>query len=316
MGGGSSKAVEVEPVMVPTISKHGVTLALLKRLEKLAIEHDWITTSDVVNGFIKPETEATHLAKIAQLKAKESALVKEKQGKGKQPAVAEVVVDISDCSIEGLMNDSHKDVPHPTINLTYSQCFTDTASVFVSHSRDQPFSVLVSTLESFAVQQEARKPDKPWSFWLNFLVTNEWEDKAAYPIEWYTDAYPSLIAQIGYTVVAVSPGNRPAALSDLWCLYEIYMSLKPATTASTTATTEGTATAPDAGAGTSAGAGTGAGAGVSGSGGPKSGKLFFHLCPSEREVFVNSLESDFAGLLAGWGEVDLRVGRPEEEGGR
>ena len=312
MGGGASTALVVEPIAIPTISKQGVTLALLKRLEQLSIDHNWTTTSAVINGFVLPATEAMRVARIAQIKAAEAAKVKEKQGgnKGKQTAVVEVV-EMSCCSIEGMMKDHHTNAPHPTINLTYTQCFTPTATVFVSHSRDQPFATLVSTLESFVAEQEAKKPGRLWSFWIDFLVSDERENKATYPIEWYTDAFPSHIATIGRTLVVVSPGHKPAVLTNLGCLYEMFMSLKPPITlipptAAATATATATATAASASA--SAGSTRTAGSG-------KACKLYFQLCSAEREAFVRALEEDFAGLLGGWGEVDMRNGLAAEGAG-
>lgn len=289
MGSGSTKALDVEPIVGPTVSKQGVTLGLLKRLEQMAIEHEWVTTSAVVDGLIKPAIEAIHQEKLTQIKALESAPVKERQGlsKGKQPAVIEVV-DITCCSIEGMMKTNHSEIPHPIIALTYSQCFTPTATVFVSHCRDQPFSVLVSTLESFVAEKKAKKPGKVWSFWIDFLVSNEWENKGEYPIKWYTDVYPAHIAEIGCTVVVVSPGNKPVAFRNMWCLYEIVMSLKHFKSTSLTSATDTAGTADAAGKGSS--------------------KVYFHMCAAEREAFVATLEEDFVALLSGWSDVDLRTG--------
>ena len=292
MGGGASKPPEIEPIVVPILSKQGVTLALLKQLEQLSIEHHWTTTSAVINGFVIPATEAMHQAKLDQIKAAAAAKVKEKQGgnKGKHLAVAEVV-EMSPCSIEGMMKDYHTNTPHPSLNLTYNQCFATAPTatmVFVSYCRDQPFTVLVSSIESFVTQQNAQKPGKTWSFWIDFLLADERENKATYPIEWYTDTYPSHLAGIGRTLVVVSPGHQPTALSNLKCLYEIFMSLKPPPVAA---------------------ANGDAGVGAVGSG--KASKLYFQLCPSERQVFVNALENDFAGLLRGWSEVDMRGAQSE-----
>lgn len=301
MGGGASKPPEIEPIVVPILSKQGVTLALLKQLEQLSIQHHWTTTAAVINGFVIPATETMYQAKLDQIKAAAAAKAKEKQGgnKGKHLAVAEVV-EMSPCSIEGLMKDYHTDTPHPTLNLTYNQCFATAPTatlVFVSHCRDQPFTVLVSSLESFVNQQHAQKPGKLLSFWIDFLAIDERENKATYPIEWYTDTFPSHLAAIGRTVVVVSPGHQPTALSNLKCLYEMLMSLKPPP-------------GPAVGGmnGDVGGGATGTG---NGSGSGKACKLYFPLCPTEREVFVDALENDFAGLLKGWSEVDMRGAQSE-----
>ena len=221
MGSGSSKAFkqQEDEVVVPDIPKSGVTLAFLHRVRELQSEHGWPeSTAEVVNYFVKPATEALRV------------LINEASKKGPATPKKGEVVEIGELfvgsSLAQVMKRSYSDTAHPSLQMTYSQCYGETATVFVSHAWNSPFSELVAALDCFVAEQQ--QLDNTWLFWIDAFVADQWATVplSQYPIEWYTDVFPAFVALIGRTVMVMSPGATPVALTRSWCLWEAICTLK------------------------------------------------------------------------------------------
>ena len=215
MGSGSSKTFKKyeDEVVVPDIPQAGVTLSFLHRLLELSLERGWPdSTADVVNSFVKPESEALRILINEASKNAVQSPVKTK--KGEVEVVAEVFVGGS--SFAQVMKRNHSDTVHPSLQLTYSQCFGEKATVFVTHAWNSPFSELVAALDGFVTEQQQQKPqqsltssgkdtdkDSTCLFWIDAFVIDQWATvpPAQYPIEWYTDVFPAFVAQFGRTVM-------------------------------------------------------------------------------------------------------------------
>lgn len=219
MGSGSSKAFKNndEEVLVPDIPKAGVTLSFLHRLLELSVERGWPdSTAGVVNSFIKPESEALRILINETLKkTADQSPVKKK--KGEMEMVTEVIVGGS--SFAQVMKRNHNEIIHPTLQMTYSQCFGEKATVFVIHAWNSSFSELVAALDCFVTEQQQQKSQQPltrsgkdtdndisYLFWIDAFVIDQWATvpPAQYPIEWYTDVFPAFLAQFVRTVMVRS----------------------------------------------------------------------------------------------------------------
>ena len=207
MGSASSKAFkqhEDEP-KIPDLPKYGVTMALLHRIRDLQNEKGWPdNTAEIVNNFVKPETEALRVL-INEASKKEPI----KQKKGEVAIVTEVFVD---SSLASVMKRNHCDTVHPSLQMTYSQCYGEKATVFVSHVWNSSFSELVAALDNFVVEQQQdndKETDKDsLLFWIDAFVVDQWAavPPAQYPIEWYTDVFPAFVAEMGRTVMVRRSG--------------------------------------------------------------------------------------------------------------
>ena len=263
MGSGSSKAFkpQEDEIIAPDIPKNGVTLTFLHRLRDLQVERGWPeSTADVVNYFVKPETEALRV--LINESSKNEAI---KLKKGEVHVVGgEVFVG---SSLAQVMKRNCSDTVHPSLQMSYTQCYGEKATVFVSHVWNSPFSELVAALDSFVAEQQQQQPqqqltssgkdtdkDNTWLFWIDAFVIDQWATvpSAQYPIEWYTDVFPAFVGLIGRTVMVrvvyprfqthvlshltvlllplpcqiMGPGPAPAALTRSWCLWEAVCTLK------------------------------------------------------------------------------------------
>ena len=199
---------------LPPFPTLGVTLVLLQRLKQLYQDKGW-TTTQLSDSFIKPET--------APLQS----------------------------SFDVFMKTNHSVIPHPTIGLTYSQCYASDANIFVSHAWKYEYAELVDAIELFSEENMLSSGEK-WSFWIDLFVNDQW-NAPNLPYEWWSGDIPfslilhppsihisftlnitpfnvgtfsSAIGEIGHTMLVLSPWDGPIPLTRAWCLWEILCTIK------------------------------------------------------------------------------------------
>lgn len=92
------------------------------------------------------------------------------------------------------------------------------ATVFISHAWQCSFVDLLNGL--FTLGRES--PHE--YFWLDILMVDQ-NEADQLPQYYWTDTLANAIADIGRTVVVLSPWNNPAPITRAWCLFEIYSTI-------------------------------------------------------------------------------------------
>lgn len=184
---------------LPPFPKKGVKIELLRKIRELS-EPTW-TTTDVSDKLVKPWTD--------ELK----------------------------CSFAEMMEKKHSVLPHPDLGMTYDECFTSNARVFVSHAWRYEFSCLVEAVETFFIDelvvtgenagclQSHRLTAVNTSLWIDLFVNDQW-NAPSLPYEWWSGTFLSAIGEIGHTMLVLSPWNDPIPLTRAWCLWEILCTIR------------------------------------------------------------------------------------------
>ena len=117
------------------------------------------------------------------------------------------------------MKTNHSVTPHPTIGLTYGQCYVSDANIFVSHAWKYQFAELIDAIEVFSEENMLSSGDQ-WSYWIDLFVNDQW-NAPNLPYEWWSGTFSSAIGEIGHTMLVLSPWDAPIPLTRAWCLWEI-----------------------------------------------------------------------------------------------
>eukprot|EP01041_Mallomonas_annulata_P000523 gene523-999_t len=192
---------------LPPFPMRGVTLKLLQGLRDHVVNDlrcpRW-TTTDVCEHLIKPWTHD------------------------------------SQCSFADFIQNEFSNEIFVPIGLNYKQCFGERASIFVSHAWKYEFVELVSSVETFFVDQMENFDDDSDGtgtgtanritadntyLWLDLFVNDQWHAPSL-PYEWWSGTFLSAIKKIGHTMLVLSPWNDPIPLTRAWCLWEILSTIR------------------------------------------------------------------------------------------
>ena len=97
--------------------------------------------------------------------------------------------------------------------------FVGQANVFLSHAWTFSFLNVVEAIRLFAREQPRGAPVQ--YFWFDTFSVDEHASQAR-PQSWWSTTFMEAIAQIGHTVMVLSPWEAPLPLTRAWCLWEIY----------------------------------------------------------------------------------------------
>lgn len=125
------------------------------------------------------------------------------------------------CSLISLLKQDHQVIPHPLLELTYSQCVIEKATTFVSHAWRYKFSELIESLnEPHQLLENNSLILNHKSFWLDLCVNDQW-NAPNLPYKWWSSTFLNAIGDIGHTSLVLLPWDEPIPLTRAWCLYEI-----------------------------------------------------------------------------------------------
>ena len=126
-------------------------------------------------------------------------------------------------SLIEMLKKAHREIPHPTLGVTYDQAVGTQANIFVSFAYGDNFIDLVEGLELF-LEDEKRDPTTTY-FWFDMFVNDQWH-ALDHDFDWWANTFSTAVESIGETVIFLSPWDQPGMLKRAWCLFEISCSKK------------------------------------------------------------------------------------------
>ena len=98
------------------------------------------------------------------------------------------------------------------------------ANVFISHTWRYNFQDTVDTVVAFAEEFE-RKEEKKCYIWMDLFLLNQFCTDSFDP-NWLKETFTNVIKRIGLTVTVMTPFEDPASVKRVWCLWELYLSIR------------------------------------------------------------------------------------------
>lgn len=96
-----------------------------------------------------------------------------------------------------------------------------TANLYVCHTWKDSFLELVDALFNRYIINH-----REIVIWMDLFCISQHNLHIEKPIEWWTTLHLPFIRQIGRTVLVLQPSDKPLCFQRIWCLFELYATLK------------------------------------------------------------------------------------------